>query len=73
MSHGVFIKGEERRVAQDVPEAVALRFDGWAEVPTESLKGDALDATLKAADLPTTGTADEKRERLSTVKATPAS
>lgn len=35
-----------------------------AETPAADLKGEALDAALKAAELPLTGSADEKRQRL---------
>ena len=35
-----------------------------APADTAELKGQALDAALRAADLPLTGSADEKRERL---------
>lgn len=68
MSHGTFTKGDDVRVAQDVHERISLLFNGYAETPAEDLKGETLDKALDAAALPKTGTADEKRARLSTDK-----
>lgn len=34
--YGTFTKGNETRTATDVAEAVALRFNGWAEADTKT-------------------------------------
>lgn len=54
-----------------VPVELEHKYDDlghWSRVVTEAeaveLKGEALDQALKDADLPTTGSADSKRERL---------
>ena len=66
--HGVFAKDGRIRVARSAGDAVRFRYEGWQEQATDNsgeiLRGADLDAALEAADLPKTGTAEEKRARL---------
>lgn len=46
-NYGTFTKGGETRKAQDAGEAVALRFDGWAEADESPKAGDKRDSATK--------------------------
>ena len=48
----------------NAPDEGTTHAQARAEEEVEGLKGEALDEALKAAGLPRTGTADEKRARL---------
>lgn len=64
----VQVAAETGAVVQPDPRT-ADAGDASAVVDVAELKGQALDDALKAADLPTSGSADEKRARLAAARA----
>lgn len=63
------VRNEETGGTARVPEKALKHMKGWEKAegspPAQNvLKGAALDAALKEAGLPTSGTADQKRARL---------
>lgn len=63
------VRNPENGDVRVVPDVLKQRyvdrgFEVMPDAAPRKLKGAALDQALKDADLPTGGTADEKRERL---------
>jgi hypothetical protein len=66
MTDFIEVKHEGVAGTARVPKTALKHMPGWepVEAPASELKGDALDAALRDAGLPLSGTADEKRARL---------